>query len=276
MFMAGKRFEKKKQRRKGGNVLLNLLLVLCIGVMLFCGYKLVTSYLEYKVGDDAYASITAGAVKKKQAVSPNSGENSASSGDSEQDTDEPLDVDFSVLSAMNADVAAWIYSADTVIDYPVVQGSDNVYYLDHIFDGTYNKLGTLFVDCRNAPGFSDWNTIIYGHNMNNGSMFASLTNYTKQAYYEAHPEMFLVTPNGTFRLELFSGYVTPSDSDAYTFSFADASAFSEFLENIRARSDFDSPVSVEASDRIVTLSTCTYDFEDARYVVHGKLVPVAD
>ena len=181
-----------------------------------------------------------------------------------------------MLSAMNADVAAWIYSADTVIDYPVVQGSDNVYYLDHIFDGTYNKLGTLFVDCRNAPGFSDWNTIIYGHNMNNGSMFASLTNYTKQAYYEAHPEMFLVTPDGTFRLELFSGYVTPSDSDAYTFSFADASAFSEFLESIRARSDFDSPVSVEVSDRIVTLSTCTYDFEDARYVVHGKLVQVAD
>jgi len=270
--MAGKRFEKaEKKKKKGVGALINILIVLCVGVMAFCGYKLIVSYLEYKTGDDAYAAITSGAVKKNQVIPQ--GENPAESGTGEPAEEESIVVDFDALLAMNPDTAAWLYSEGTVIDYPVVQGSDNSYYLDHIFDGTYNKLGALFVDYRNTPGFADRNTIIYGHNMNNGSMFASLTKYEEQAYYDEHPEMLLMLPEGTFRLELFSGYVASTDASAYQLSFADDSVFAAFLEEVRGKSDFVSPVSVTASDRIVTLSTCTYNFENARYVVHGKLTP---
>ena len=276
--MAGKRYAKKPaKRRKGSNVLINLLIVLCLGVMVFCGYQLVTSYLEYKTGDDAYATLTESAVKKVvKAPEGSQGQVNGTEGEGggAEEGETALEVDFDVLSGINGDVAAWLYSEGTVIDYPVVQGTDNAYYLDHIFDGTYNKLGALFVDCRNTSGFADRNTIVYGHNMNNGSMFASLTKYADQSYYDEHPEMLLVLPEQTYRVELFSGYVTPGNSDTYQISFADDAAFSDYLENVTAQSDFVSDVSVTSEDRIVTLSTCTYDYEEARYVVHGKLTAI--
>ena len=98
--------------------------------------------------------------------------------------------------------------------------------------------------------------------MNNGSMFASLTKYADQSYYDEHPEMLLVLPEQTYRVELFSGYATPGNSDTYQTLFADDAAFSDYLENVTAQSDFVSDVSVTSEDRIVTLSTCTYDYEE--------------
>ena len=116
--------------------------------------------------------------------------------------------------------------------------------------------------------------MIYGHHMNDGSMFASICNYGKQEYYDAHPVMYLNTPTQNYRVELFTGFITSADSSVYTFFFNSDAEYGAFLEKMKGFSDFDCDVEVGPEDRIITLSTCTYEYDNARYVVMGKLVPI--
>ena len=111
--------------------------------------------------------------------------------------------------------------------------------------------------------------------MKNGSMLSTITNYWRQEYYEAHPFMYLNTPEQNYRIELFSAYVTPGNSDAYTVYFKDSSSYESFQQKLLSRSNFTCDVELSENDRIVTFSTCTYEYDDARYVVHGKLVPIS-
>jgi sortase B len=111
--------------------------------------------------------------------------------------------------------------------------------------------------------------------MNDGSMFASIVNYKKQEYYTAHPNLYLNTPSGNYRLAVFSGFVTYADSSVYTFDFAGDADFMDYVAKMKGFSDFSSDVTVSASDRIAVLSTCTYEYDDARYVLFAKMVPIA-
>lgn len=182
----------------------------------------------------------------------------------------PISADFEALQKINPDIVAWIYSPGTRISYPVVQGNDNSYYLHRLVDGRKNTCGTLFVDCHNAESFTDGNTIIYGHHMKNGSMFASLEKYKEQSYYEEHPVMYLLTPEKSYRLVVFAGFVTAADSSVYTLQFPDEDRKS-WVEKAIAQSDFQSDVQVDEDEAIVTLSTCDYTYSNARYVVLGVL-----
>ena len=170
-------------------------------------------------------------------------------------------------------MTAWLYGPDTGISYPVVQGTDNDYYLDHLLDGTANSAGCLFVDTSCRPDFSGRNTVIYGHRMKNGTMFAALGNYQEQVYYDAHPVFLLVTPEGRYVVELFSGYVADTAESAWMLDFSDEQAYLAWLEEVGEKSAFSSKVSPRAEDRVVTLSTCSYEFENARFVLHGVLRP---
>ena len=126
-----------------------------------------------------------------------------------------------------------------------------------------------------ASDFSSYNNIVYGHHMNDGSMFASLDGYRKTAgYYEEHPVMYLNTPTQNYRVDVFAGYLTDADSSTYTIVFPDEGSFLTYCRDMKAQSDFASDVVIEPGDRIITLSTCAYDWYDARYVVQGKLVPL--
>lgn len=182
-----------------------------------------------------------------------------------------LDIDFAALKEEIPDLAGWLCCPDTEISYPVVQGSDNSYYLDHLPDGSANRNGSLFMDCSSRKGFVDENTLVYGHHMASGKMFACLVSYADQAFYEAHPVMYFVTEDKDYRLELFSGYTAAVTSEAYTLRFSTKEEFAGWLERAQRRSDFASMVQVGMDDRVVTLSTCAYSFQDARYVVHGKV-----
>ena len=185
----------------------------------------------------------------------------------------PINVDFDGLLSMSPDYAAWIFNPGTVINYPIAYTDNNEYYLDHIITGgSSNSSGTLFMDCRGKSDFSDRNTIVYGHNMKNGSMFASLHSYGEEGYFEQHPFMFINTPNKSYRLDLIAGYVTEPTSIAYIRNYDN---FVSYIDNIKSISDFKSDVEVSEDDHIVTLSTCTYEVEDGRYVVVGKLVELA-
>jgi len=184
------------------------------------------------------------------------------------------EVDFAALRAINRDIVAWLILEGTPINYPVVQGADNVFYLDHKFDGTHSGVGTLFVDSLNTPGFADQNTIIYGHNMRDGNMFATLLDYQCQEFFQAHPEMLLLTPQGNYLLRLLAGYTVDVMAGSWRISFDDGADFESWVSQARRRSDFTSDVEINPTDRLVTLSTCSYAFEDARYVVIGKLAPI--
>ena len=174
----------------------------------------------------------------------------------------------------NPDVTAWLYCPDTPISYVVVQASDNEFYLQKDIDGKYSSYGTLFVEHLCQKDFSNTNTIIYGHHMNDGKMFASLVNYAKQDYYNQHPVFYLNTPGVNYRVELFSGYATDMNSDSYQIGFSNVEDNQEWLDSIISQSAFESTVAVKPGDKILTLSTCTYEYDTARFVVHGKMVPI--
>jgi sortase B len=245
----------KGKKKAGRSIWSQVLLVICLAVMAVSGYMLYAQLAEYHAGRVSYDKLA-------QEINP------------EKAKTEWPDVDFDSLKAINPDIAGWLICEDTSINYPVVQGRDNSYYLNHLFDGTVNKAGCLFIDYQNTPGFADQNTIIHGHNMKNKTMFSALTKYKDQEFYEKHRRMKLLTEERNYFIELFAGYVTDQQDNAWQIGFADEDGFKAWIKQAVARSTFRSDVAVGAEDRVVTLSTCSYEFDDARYVLFGKLVPV--
>ena len=256
-------------------VILIIVLAVCVGLFVYSGLNLIKINKEYKEARDYYDELSETYVSVAQEPEEDTTSDAVKVDESAADKEIcPITVDFNNLLATNKDVCAWIYSPDTVINYVVVQGEDNNNYLHHKLDGTYNASGTLFIDCECSPNFSGANTIIYGHNMKDGSMFASLHNYVDQSYYDAHPIMYISTPAGDYKLEIFSCFTCDFDADTYTLSFASEAEYSAFLNKMVSQSNVKTNVSVDSSERIVTLSTCTYEYDNARYVVMGKLVPM--
>ncbi len=254
--------------KKPVKIFFGILSVVFVCIFLFSAYRLYGMMHEYKVAENKNDGI------RKQYVTTRMPETLLKdSGIILEDS--PIEVDFDALLAQNSEVNGWLYCADSPINYPVAQGKDNDYYLHRLIDGSYSGGGTLFLDFFCEKDYAGRNSVVYGHHMNDGSMFASLSKFRDQAYYDAHPVMYLNTPNQNFRLDLFSGYITNANSDSYTIGFLDDEAFQQYLDKICSQSDFESTVQVTAQDRIVTLSTCSYEFENARYVVHGKLVPIS-
>lgn len=262
----------KKKRHRYSRVITTVIIAVCAVTLLVSAVMLYKEYSEYKSGSDAYGSLS-GYITTSKPEKPE--DNIPAPGETPPAENGWPTVDFDALRNINPDISAWLICEDTPIHYPIVQGQDNAYYLNHLFDGTENKAGCLFIDIGNTPNFTDKNTVIYGHNMKDGSMFHALTEYTDKAYYDAHPRMLLLTPEGNYILELFAGYVADADSGAWKPDFANDAEFMDWIGSAREKSTFSSNVDVTTSDRVVTLSTCAYDFEDARCVVLGKLVPAA-
>lgn len=233
-----------------------------VGLIVYSGYNLYLVYREYSTATNSYSTLTDEYTSPAPSTTTTSTQEDASQ--------LPPKVDFAKLQKKNPDVIGWIFSAGTKINYPVTVGRDNAYYLTHLIDGRRNSSGTIFIDRTNASDFSDDNTIMYGHHMRNGSMFASIEKYKKQSYFDEHPIMHLLTPNGNYRIEVFAGNLR--DDEMLERTFGDGESKLAFLEKVRKRSTFISPVEVSETDRIVTLSTCDYSYDNARYMLFGKLV----
>jgi sortase B len=182
----------------------------------------------------------------------------------------PIQVDFSGLQALNPDIAAWLYCEGTGFNHPVMYSGDNSFYLDHATDRTYNSAGSLFIDCLCAPDFSDEITVIYGHNMLNKSMFGKLPNYAKVSYYEKAQVMYLLTPTANYELELLARGLADENSALYTVGDVHRSA-EEYSEIFPAETRFREDMEFRDGDRYVLLSTCTYEYNGARFVVLGRL-----
>lgn len=252
-----------------------ILFGIATGVLLFSGSRLLEYHREIDEGAAVAEKLTEIALLPAASAPPVEPE-TKSPPETEVLYDEyaPFTVDFETLWGESAAIVAWLYCEGTPINYPIVQGEDNAFYVEHLPDGTWNGVGTLFLDCINEPDFSDYHSIIYGHNMLNDSMFGVVTDYYHQEYYEEHPVMYLMTPEQYYRLELVSGIVTPVDSWLYNLDFTDPAKKKAFLGELKEKSTFQSAVDYTENDLFLSLSTCTYDFENARYLLTGKLIPV--
>lgn len=181
------------------------------------------------------------------------------------------EVDFEALQQINPDIVGWLYCEDTPINYPVVQGEDNSYYLNHLFNGIYNANGCLFLDSRVKDDFSGEHSIIYGHHMKNGNMFSSLDGYKKQSYYDKHPTLLLITPSQDYVVKIFAGYVANVDDHAWNITFKNEIELVKWLTLTMKKSCFVSNIQPAVTDKILTLSTCSYEFDNARFVIAGIL-----
>ncbi len=130
-----------------------------------------------------------------------------------------------------------------------------------------------FAHCvKNNPDFSDDNTVIYGHNMASGSMLAGILRYEKKGYIDTHPYMFIFTEDKNYRMEILSGYVTEQESEAYKIRLGGAEGFRQWILDVAKKSVFNVNMKLTTKDRMVTLSTCSYEYKNARFVLHGRLV----
>ena len=231
-------------------------------------WKLHGIFAEYRAGDDTYAEAADAAVTVQFTPIPL------------QETETtvepvlpsaPITVDFSVLSAVRGEVVGWLYGADTALNYPVLQCSNNEYYLDRLPDGTYNKAGSLFLDCDTPQDLSALNSIIYGHHIRGDKMFGALVHYKDPAYFRAHPVVRFDTTERLANYEIFAVFMLDIESPAFnpyaSASWASEAAFERYLELVESVRLYDTGKRPTWGDEILTLSTCETDGDFDRILV---------
>jgi len=180
-------------------------------------------------------------------------------------------LDLAALQAVNEDVLGWILIPDTGISYPLLQGQDNQFYLNHTWEKRWSFGGSIFLDSQSASDFSRFNTIVYGHRMDGGSMFGLLHKYKDPAYWQAHPQIYIRTEQGTFRYEIFAAYEAAVDSWTYALELKKEEHKQSFLDSCLSRSVLNTGIVPTVEEPVLTLSTCTGNGYEARWVVQARL-----
>jgi len=177
------------------------------------------------------------------------------------------------LSETYSDFKFWMYIENTSVSYPVVQAADNDYYLRRNINGTTNLSGTLFLDYRNDEDMEYGNNIVYGHNMQNGTMFGALKKYSDKSYYEKHRMIYTYTDTEVTAWKIFSVYETTTDDYYIQTSFVNKDNYFEFMQGLQKKSIYKSDMELKAEDTVLTLSTChRYDYDNGRFVIHAAKV----
>lgn len=184
---------------------------------------------------------------------------------------ELLAIDLAALREENEDVIGWITIPDTKVNYPLLHWTDNEFYLKHTWNQKPNPSGAIFMDCQNKPDFSEFNTIIYGHNMMEGLMFGTLHYYGRSDFAEKHPYVYIVNDEGVLRYDIFSAQFVGTDAVFYGLGIESERKKEEFIRFALDYSSFDPGIRPDAEDRIITLSTCSGGNQEKRWVVLGVL-----
>lgn len=254
-----------------------LALVLCVSAVM-----LIRQTLQYREGEAEYAEAEAlvelpdlSQLEPAPAPEPEPEETE------EPEEEKPVYIDpyagalaamdFTALREVNSDVLGWILIPGTVISYPLLQGDDNSYYLNHTWKKWTNVVGSIFLECQNSPDLSDFNTVVYGHRMNNGSMFASLKYYKQQSYWAQHPKVYITDDNGAHCYEIFAAYEISTAGDTYKLSFPTDQSKQAYIDYCLEKSVIDTGLTPTVYDKILTLSTCTGNGHATRWVVQALL-----
>ncbi len=239
-----------------------ILIIILIAICAFSVYKI----YDYLKEESANKKLN-DELKNKAVVMNTDGLNQNASEEQNNENIVPITVDFNTLKQENKDTVGWIYGADSPINYPVVQGKDNERYVTTLFNGKSNSAGTLFMDYRNDENLSNNNTIIYGHNMKNGTMLGTIMKYRNQSYYDNHKIMYYLTPTKNYKVEIFAGVTSNVYSEIYNLKKINK----ERANSLMRQSNFKNDVQIGDEDKFLTLSTCAYDFDDARFILIGVL-----
>lgn len=180
---------------------------------------------------------------------------------------------FSTLQEINKDTVGWLTVNNTRIDYPVVQAKDNDYYLRRDYYQNKNRHGWIFMDYRNNPDELNENTIIYGHNLANQTMFGTLRYALNSYWYKKSANQIITfnTPNENMKFQIFSIYTIPTTNDYLDITFPTTDAYQAYIDLVKGRSIYDFNIEVTTNDKILTLSTCA-NGNDKRLVIHAKLI----
>ena len=249
-----KRYNKNERK----SYVFLIILVGLIGILVYSGYHIV----EWKINGD----------KNKQIIEETAEYVTVEIKENDGIQEEQISVDFETLKSKNPDVVAWLKVNNTDIEFPVVRGTDNDYYLTHNLNKEYNKNGWIFMDYRNKLDGTDLNTIIYGHNMKNNLMFGTLKNVLEKQWYENDENRYItfITEKENVKYEIFSIYEIEEEEYSIQTYFKSEQEYVKFLNTLKDRSIMDFNVELSKDDRILTLSTCTND-RYHRLVVHAKL-----
>lgn len=283
--------QNHKKKKKKGSPVLTLVFLLAVLVFMFSLWKLTDILSGYHEVEKEYGEI---AQEMEQQTVPvptlpqpeiqlNESQETAAAAqatleviieteDVSEETEAPFVLyvpDFAELKRINSDVIGWIQIPGTKINYPIVQGDDNEYYLTHTVNGEENSGGAIFMDAAIEDRFEDKNAIIYGHNLKSGAMFSRLNRYARKSFWDANRYIYITTPFGMSTYQVFSAYQTTADADIYYYGFEEDQYFQEYLDRIVSYSIFNAGVSVNKEDTIITLSTCANDTTQ-RFIVHAK------
>ena len=286
----------KKQKKK----VYRILFVISCCAFLICAGLLLSFWWDYHKADEEYRQVAEDAVSVRQEApsAPSSGQGAQGGGnatatDIVEDENPPmLLVDFDELTSINKDVVAWIDFPGQDISYPVVQGDDNSHYLRWSINGNSSSSGAIFMDYRNEGVMKDGNTIIYGHNMRNGSMFGLLRRYQEQSHYEEFPYFDVYVPEGAYRCAIIcAGRVRPYE-ESYKVMFTSDDDRADYIALVKERQNYEIPevetdFSVEPAEYmkvlgssgdgegsappLVLLSTCTGGNHDYRFVLLAQV-----
>ena len=280
---------RRKRTKTLGDVIRLIVMLAALAVFLYSGYTLYGFYKEYKKSSDEYDNLENSYAADQEQESENidnledddalqsiSGQEVRTVFEDGEEKTLPVlknPIDFTQLLSVNSDIVGWLRIRALDISYPVVQGKDNDYYLHRTFEKTDNFAGCLFVNSYNMGDFTDQNTIIYGHNMKNGSMFGKLKNFSDPEVFKKSRYFWIFTPDFIYQYRMFSASVVDKTGLTYQISFTD-DEFDQFISRAYSNSVVDNQgVTVTKEDRIVTLSTCTGD-DSTRFVVMGKLAQI--
>lgn len=234
-----------------------LICAVLLAVIGVAGWNVASILLEYRAGEQTYAQIAKISRSEPEADTPIINDGAAAR-------------DFSALQKINPNIVAWVSIPGTNIDYPVVQGADNSYYLTHLVTGEWNSSGSIFLDHAASPDFSDSYSIVYGHNMLNKTMFSSLMDYKTQDFYQAHPTGILETPQRNYEILFFAGFVADTDHPVWNTNLQTESV-AEWGAEMYRHSYFQSNILPSADDCLIALATCSYEFDNARFILLGIL-----
>ena len=249
---------KKKKLSKAGKLILDAIIVIALGVAGFSGYKLFKETEKYRIAQNSYKDLKEGVLVKAE------------------DSDKKV-IDWAALQAVNPDIGLWIEMEGSTIDYPVIYQNDNEFFLRHLPDGTWNEAGTVFVDMECGRELTDRNTVFYGHHMlDDPLMFAEFENFKDQEYADDHKEIKIYSPENEWVVYPVGGFVTTGMDDYVKVQFSSDEEYQEYIDMLTSRSVFSSDVTLTKDDKMVMLSTCSYDVYDGRFALFGKVVNVKD
>lgn len=247
-----------------------LLFFISLIVFVVCSFKLYTIWKEYNDNSRSYDELREYAPEEVELDDNTQGDNKT----------EPRFVfkqeDYNNLLAKNSDFKAWIYIPNTEVNYPVVQTDNNDYYLKHNFKREENSGGAIFISSNNKEPFMDKNTILHGHHMRDGSMFATLMKF-KEEDFTNDTHIYINTKDQLLEYEVFSVFYETANNDSYQIGFSSDEQYITYLNTLKAKSLFNlNSKEFKNDDKIITLSTCDYDVDDGRLLVCARLISVSN